>query len=156
MLSWPDTSWYQFSSRSRTFEITAETEHCAERAVTRSGLFVNFCAKIPNSTHRRNLCQSSRRTRRKNRQSPKRCVVRMTLVQIVIRFCFTDSETRLDDKVRFINSANSFAKILAFGLMKSRKAFGTALELQRPIRPSKNSCSSPSSSKDLNVHNNAR
>ncbi len=156
MFSWPNTSWYQLSSRSRTFEITTATEHRAERAVTRSGLFFTFCAKIPNSTHRRNLCQSSRRTPRKNRQSPIRCVVPMTLVQIAIQFCFTDSETTLEDKVRFINSINSSANIFACGLMKSRNAFGTAFELQRPRRPSKNSWRSPSSSKDLNVHHNAR
>ena len=59
--------------------------------------------------------------------------------QIVIRFCFTNSETRLDDKVQFINSINSFDNIFLCSLMKSCKASGTAFELQRPRRPSENS-----------------
>ena len=157
LFSWPNTSSYQFPSRSRTFEITTEAEHCAKRAVTRSWLvFAFFCAKIPNSTHRRNPCQSPRRTRLKNRQSPKRCIVSMSSMQTVIRLCFTDSETRLDDNVRSMNFINPSSNICANGLMKSRRAFGIASELQRPIRPSKNSWSSPSPSKEWNIDKSTR
>jgi hypothetical protein len=156
MFSWPNTSLYQFSSRSRTFEITAATEHRAERAVTRSGLFISFWAK--RRIQRIAEIYANLRGERdvKTTNLRKRCVVLLRSEQKVLQFCFTDSEARLDDKVRFVNLINSLDNISACGLMKSRKAFGTSVELQRPGMPSKNSWSSPSSFIDLNVHNNAR
>src|SRR5258708_4093827 len=135
--------------------MTAATAHCAQKAVTRLGLFVIPCEKVPNSMHRRNLSQPSRTTRLKKLQSPIRPVALITFVQIVTRRCFRDSEIRLDDKVRSINPISSFDNGLLFGSMKSLSAFPAAFELQRPGRPSKNCWSSPSSSKDSNVHNSA-
>jgi hypothetical protein len=106
--------------------------------------------------HRRNLCQSPRRTRRKVHQGPRRDVASTTLVQIIIRRCFTKSWTRLDDKVRFINPINALDSFLSFGLMKPCWVFVVASRsaLQSAGMPSKNSSSSLSSSKDSNVHNN--
>src|SRR5260370_37163122 len=135
--------------------MTAATEHCAKKAVIRLELFVSPCEKVPNSMHRRNPSQPPRTTRLKKVQTPIRPVSQITFVQIVIRCCFRDSEIRLDFIVRSINPIISSDNLLLFGLMKSLSAFSIAFDLQRPGRPSKNCCSSPSSSKDSNVHHSA-
>src|SRR6267154_3027301 len=114
------------------------------------------CTKRPNSMHPRNSCQSSKRTRRKIHQGSRREAEIMALVQMIIRRCFRKSETRLDDRVRFINPANEYASVYRFGSMNPCRTFNflPISESQRRGRPSKNFSISESKSNDWNVHSN--
>ena len=163
----PPASWSQRSSRifsfsrissRRKIEMVRAATHCAAKDVTLSLMFLQFCTKSPNSIHSRNLDHSPRRTQRKIHQGPRREVELTTLVQIIIRRCFTNSTTRLDVRVRFINPINAPESFFLFGRIKPccRSNFLPVPESQRRGRASKNFSRSLSSSNESNVHINER
>jgi hypothetical protein len=82
-------------------------------------MLCQFCTKSPNSMHPKNQCQSLRTYDKIHYGAILgKDVTLRALVQIIIQHCFMLSETKLDNKVWFINPIIAVENESWFSLIK--------------------------------------
>jgi hypothetical protein len=117
---------------------------CVESStVPGSLLFPQRLAERRKSTDYSSLSHYPGSTRFKICREAESDVASMTILQITIRRCLTDSKTSLDDKVQSMKSTKAADSFLSFGLMKPATGESmSTFESQKPGAAAKNRSSS--------------
>jgi hypothetical protein len=132
MPNWSMAKLSQRLSRSWKKTITSATTHFARKWIDGLLLIPHRLAESAKSIENNTSFHVPRRTWFKICRDAESDAASMTILQMAIRVCLTDSEMRPDDRVCSINCISVADVLLSFGLMKVPTGSTTLLESQKP------------------------